>query len=43
MKNTSLDRKDFIIAIFNSYMTFKGNLKKVYNEVNKERIMEWQL
>jgi hypothetical protein len=31
------------MIIFNSYVTFKFNLKKVYNEVNKERIMEQQL
>jgi hypothetical protein len=43
MKNTLADQKDFIIAIFNNYMTFKANLKKVYDEVDEERIIEWQL
>jgi hypothetical protein len=43
MKNTLVDQKDSTIAIFNNYVTFKFNLKKVYNEVDEERIVEWQL
>jgi hypothetical protein len=35
-----MDQKDFITIIFNNYMTFKANLKKVYNKVNEERIIE---
>jgi hypothetical protein len=38
-----VDWKDSTIATFNSYVTFKANLKKIYNKVDKERIVEWQL
>jgi hypothetical protein len=38
-----MDWKDFIIAIFNSYIIFKANLKKIYNKVDEKRIIEWQL
>jgi hypothetical protein len=40
IKNTLVDRKNSIIATFNSYVTFKSNLKKVYNEMNEEHIAE---
>jgi hypothetical protein len=43
MKNILADWKDSIIATFNSYVTFKANLKKIYSGVNKEHIIEWQL
>jgi hypothetical protein len=40
MKNTLVDQKDFIIAIFNNYVIFKFNLKKVYDGVDEEYIVE---
>jgi Retrotransposon gag protein len=43
MENTPADWKDATTATFNSYVTFKANLKKVYNGVNEERIVERQL
>jgi hypothetical protein len=43
MKNTLADWKDSITIIFNSYITFKSNLKKVYNKMNEERIAKRQL
>jgi hypothetical protein len=43
MENTLADQKDSTIAIFNSYVIFKANLKKVYDRVDEERITEWQL
>jgi hypothetical protein len=43
MENTLADQKDSTIAIFNSYVTFKANLKKVYNRVDEEHIVERQL
>jgi hypothetical protein len=32
-----------MMDIFNSYATFKANLKKIYDDVNEERIAERQL
>jgi hypothetical protein len=43
MKNTLADQKDFIITTFNSYIIFKANLKKIYNKMDEEYIIEWQL
>jgi hypothetical protein len=43
MENTLMNWKDSTITTFNSYVTFKSNLKKVYNEVDKEHIVEQQL
>jgi hypothetical protein len=43
MESTLADWKDSTTTTFNSYVTFKSNLKKVYDEVDEERIAKWQL
>jgi hypothetical protein len=40
LKNNLVDRKDSTNAIFNSYLQFKTDLKKVYGSINEERIAD---
>jgi hypothetical protein len=40
MENSLIDQKDFTTTIFNNYVIFKFNLKKVYNKVDEERIIK---
>jgi hypothetical protein len=40
LENRLEGRKATTTTIFNNYITFKANLKKVYRGVDKERIAE---
>jgi hypothetical protein len=43
LKNNLENHKAIIMNTFNSYVIFKANLKKVYNNMDEEHIMKRQL
>jgi hypothetical protein len=43
LENNPGDRKEYIIATFNSYIQFKTDLKKVYRTINEERTADRQI